>query len=78
MCRDVPLVLDQLIIDRLLGVGGRAIGQLHMVDNLPHEMEAVEMVADHHVERRRRRALLFEPVDVDILVVGTLVGEPMN
>ena len=38
------------------------------VDHVLREVEAVDVVADDHVERRRRRALLLVAADVQVVV----------
>ena len=50
----------------------------HAVDDVHHEVEAVEVVEHHHVERRRRRSLLFVAAHVHVAVVGAPVGEAMD
>ena len=74
---DVLLVLDQLLVDRLLEVGrsGAELGK--PVDHVLHQMEPVEVVEDHHVERCGRRALLLVPADVQV-AVGPAVGQPVD
>ena len=57
---------------------GRCAKTRHAVDGRDREMEAVELVQHHHVERRRRRALLAEAVHVHVVVVGALVGQPVD
>src|SRR6201986_4614228 len=48
------------------------------VDDLHHQVEAVQVVEHHHVERRRRGAALLEAADVHVMVVGATVGEPVD
>src|SRR5262249_5406558 len=45
----------------------------HPVDDVDHEMEAVEVVEHDHVERRRRRALLLVAAHVEVVVVRSPV-----
>src|SRR5262249_10476210 len=56
---DVPPVLDELVADGLLGVGGACPQLGHAVDDVLHEVEAVEVVQHAHVERRGGGALLL-------------------
>src|SRR6186713_978776 len=75
---DVVLVLEELVRDRLLGVG-RARPELgQAVDHVAHEVEAVEIVHDDHVERRARRALFLVAAHVQVLVVRSTIREPMD
>ncbi len=41
-------------------------------------MEAIELVADQHVERRGRRAFLAEAVNVEVRMIGPPVREPVD
>ena len=44
-----------------------AVGETrHAVDDVDHEVEAVEVVQHHHVERRRRRAFLLVAAHVEV------------
>ena len=78
MERDVLPVLDQLVPERLLGVGrvGRESG--HPVDHVAHEVEPVQVVADHHVERRGGGSLLLVSPDVEVPVVRPPVRQPVD
>lgn len=42
------------------------------------QMEAVELVHDRHVEGGGGRAFFLKPMDVEIGVVGPLIGEAVN
>jgi hypothetical protein len=75
---DVLLVLDQLLGDGLLGVGGPGAQAGDAVDHLLHEVEAVHLVEHHHVERRGGRALLLVAAHVQVGMVGAAVGEPVD
>jgi hypothetical protein len=50
----------------------------HAVDHVHHQVEAVEVVEHHHVERRRGRALLLVAAHVEVVVVGAPVGQPVD
>ena len=63
----------------LLAEPARLIGEArHAVNDVDDEMEAVEIVEHHHVERRGRGAFLLVAADVEVGVVGSSVGEPMD
>src|SRR5262245_20792395 len=49
---NVLLVLDQLLLDRLLEIGGAGAQLRQPVDHGLHQMEAVHVVEHHHVEGR--------------------------
>src|SRR5262245_32363218 len=61
---NVVLVLEQLLLDRLLEIGGAGAQLRQPGDHGLHQMEAVRVVEHHHVEGRRGRALL--PVAVHV------------
>src|SRR5438874_899721 len=48
------------------------------VDDVHHEVEAVEIVEHDHVERRRGRALLLVPPHVQVGVAVTAVRQPVD
>ena len=48
------------------------------VDHVDGEMEAIEVVERHHVERRRRRAFLLVAAHVDVVVVRAAVGQAVD
>ena len=50
----------------------------HAVDHVDHEVEAVEIVEHHHVERRRRRPLFLVPANVQVARVRAPVGQPVD
>ena len=57
----------------------RALGKSrHAIDHIDHEMEAVEIVEHHHVERCRRRALFFVSAHVHVVVVRAPVGKSVD
>src|SRR3954454_18042213 len=75
---DVDAVLDQLVLQGLPGPAGRALEAVDPVDDVHGEVEAVDLVEDRHVEGRRGGALLLVATDVEVAVVGPLVGEPVD
>ncbi len=63
---------------RLFGIG-RVITQFgHPVDHVRDQMEAVHIVAHDHVERRRRSAFFFVAAHVQIVMIGTPIGQAVN
>src|SRR5207244_7399057 len=75
---DVLPVLKELVADGLLRVGRFRAKLRHAVDHVLDEMEAVEVVQHHHVERRGGRAFFLVAAHVEVLVVGAAIREPMN
>ena len=50
----------------------------HPIDNVLGQMEPVEIVEHHHIERCRRRSLFLEATNVQIVMVGSTIGQLMN
>ena len=50
MFGDVFPVLDQVVADGLLGIGGTRAKMGHAVDDVGDQMKAVDVVHHHHVE----------------------------
>ena len=50
--------------------GGTLSESRHAVDDVHHEVEAVEIVQHGHVERRGGRALFLVAAHVQVVVVG--------
>src|SRR5215471_12201197 len=75
---DVLAVLDESLAEGLLRVGPD-LGQAgHSIEHLDSQVEAIELVQDHHVERRGGRALLLVTTDVHIGVIRAPIGQPMD
>src|SRR5262249_25461694 len=75
---DVLLVLDRLVADRLLRVRRSRPQLWQPVDHVGDQVEAIEVVPDRHVERRGGRSLLLVSADVQVVVVRTVVREPVD
>src|SRR5208337_3881537 len=75
---DVFLVVDELIPDRLLGVGGPRSELRHAIDHVAHKVEAIEIVQDAHVEWCRRGALFLIAAHMDVVVVRAPVRQQVN
>src|ERR1700760_960372 len=75
---DVLPVLDQLVAHRPADVGGAHSELRHLIDDITHESEPVDLVADGHVEGRRRRALFLVAAHVEVAVVRATVGQAVD
>ena len=71
-------MIDQLVADRLLGVGGALAKFRHAVDYVADQMETVEVVDHAHVERRRRRSLFLVAAHMNVVVAGPPIGQAMD
>ena len=78
MLGDVLLVLDQLVAHDLLGVGRAGAELRDAVDHVADQVEPVEVVEHHHVERRRGRAFFLVAADVEVVVVGAAIGQAVD
>lgn len=84
-CRHVVAILfnilamfDQLLANCLFEICSACTELRQPVDDVLDQMEAVHFIQDHHVERRRRRSFFLVAADVQIAVIGTAVGEPVD
>lgn len=72
------LVLDQFVLELLLEVYAFFAHLRHTINHVHYEVEPIQVVEYRHVERRGDRALFFVSADVDVLVVGAAVGQPVD
>ena len=77
MLIDVTLVLDELVLDHLLQVGPLAPQVRQAIHHVLHEMKAVQVILNAHVEGRGDRAFFLVAPDMEILV-GPPVGQAMD
>ncbi len=70
--------LDPPVDHQLANVARAGAEARHAVDDIDHEVEPVEVVEHDHVERRRGRAFLLVPADVQVGVVRPAVGEAVD
>src|ERR1700681_933442 len=75
---DVLLVLDQLVAQLLLQVDACAAGLWQTVDGVHHEVKAVQIVQHGHIEGRRDGALFLIAADMNVVMVGAAVGQPVD
>ena len=71
-------MLDQLVANRLLEIGGAGPKLRQPIDHVGGEVKPVEIVHHHHVERRARRAFFLVAAHVHALMVRPPVGKPMD
>src|ERR1700752_273676 len=74
----ILFVLHQLVAQELLKVGAHALQSRHPVHHVASEVEAVEIVPHCHVERCGRCALLLKATDVQMIMSGTTISQPMD
>src|SRR6266567_492387 len=78
MLRNVLLVLQEFVADRLFGIRRAGSEPRDAVNDIGHEMEPVQIIQDRHIERRRRGAFFLVAAHVEIGMIGAAVGEPVN
>ncbi len=78
MLVNVLRVLDELILELLLQIEALVAGLRQAVDGVHHQVEAFQIVQHCHVEGRRDRALFLIAADVDVVMVGAAVGQPVD
>ena len=78
MSGNVLRVLDELLPDRLLDVGGARTKTRHPVDDVGDEVKPIEVVQYDHVERGGRRAFLLVAADMQVVMIGAAIGQAMD
>ena len=61
-----------------VGVGGAGAQTRHAVDDVDDQVEAVEIIQHHHVERRRGRPFFLVPANVQLMVIGPAIRQAMD
>ncbi len=75
---NVGVVFDQLVLQRLLQVGGFLAELRQAIDDVLREVEAVELVQHGHVEGGGDGAFFLVAAHVQVVVVRAPVGEAVN
>ena len=75
---DVLLVLDELVLEPLLQVDALVAGLRQAVDGIHHEVEAVQIVQHRHIKGCGDSAFFFVATDMDIVVISSSVGQPVD
>ena len=74
---DVLLVLDQLVLELVFQINAPVTGLRQAIDSVHYEVEAIQVVQHSHVEGCGDGALFLVAADVDVVVIGTAVGQPV-
>lgn len=77
MTIDIVLMFDKLVAHMLLKICALRAEVWHAVNHVHHEVKAIEIILDAHVERCRDRALFLVAADVQISVVSP-IGETVD
>ena len=67
-------MLDKLILELLLQINALVAGLWQAVDDVHHEVKAIQIIQHRHIERRGNGALFLVAADMDILVVGPTIS----
>lgn len=78
MFTDIGEMLLQLAAQAFDHMTGPFLQARHALDRLDGEVVAVELVQHCHVEGRRGRAFLNETSNMDVLMVGAFIGQPVD
>ena len=75
---NIVLMVEQLVADRLFGIGSTRPQTRHTIDHIADQVKEVEFVQHHHVKGGGGRSLFFVPADVQLLVIGPTIGQAMD
>jgi hypothetical protein len=75
---DVVLVLDKLVLELLSHIDALVAGLRQAVDGVYHKVKAIQIVQHGHVEGRCDGPLFLVAPDMDVVVVGAAVGQPVD
>ena len=78
MLVDIELVLDELVLELLLEIGPFTASLRQSMDHIHHKMEAIQIVENRHIERRRDRAFFLVAAYMEVLMVRTAIREPVD
>ena len=75
---DVLLVVNKPIANRLFGIRGDHPQLGDAVDDVPHEVETIQVVHHTHIERRGCGSFFFVAANVQVIVICAAIREPMD
>jgi hypothetical protein len=78
MLANVILMFDELILKLLLQISTLGTQLRQAIDYVHDQVEAIQIVKYGHVEGGGDRALFFVSADVQVLVVGAAVSQPVE
>ena len=76
--RDVLLVFDQLDMQALLGERGHVAQARHAVEHVHGQVIAVDLIHHGHVKRCGGGAFFLVSAHVQVGVIGTPIGQPVD
>ncbi len=78
MLVDVAPVLEKFVADDLLRAGRAGFQGGNAVNDITHQMKAIQIIHHHHIKRGRGRTFLLVSAHVQILVVRAPVSQPVD
>jgi hypothetical protein len=70
-------VFDQLVLELLLEVNALVTGLRQAIDDIHHQVKAVQIIQHRHVERRGDGAFFLLTAYVNVAVVDAATGQPV-
>ena len=78
MLVDVLLVLDQFVAQELFEMAAHSLQLGNTIDDVPSEVETVEVIQYGHIKRSSRSAFFFVAADVQVFVIMSTVRQSVN
>src|ERR1700675_1264446 len=78
MFADVLFVLNDLVTQKPLKMGGDALQARGAVDHVAREVKTIQFVQDGHIEGSRRRAFFLISADVEVVMIGAPISQAVN
>src|SRR5262245_1904572 len=74
----VLFVCNEFVADRLLRISSSGTQPGYAIDDVLDQMEAIHIIQDAHIKRRRRGSFFFIAAYVQVVVICACVGEPVD
>ena len=76
--RDVALVFGQPVTEELFDMAGFIREARDAVDDIASKVEPIQIVEHGHIERRSSRPFFLVSTHVQIIVIGSFIGQAMD
>src|SRR5215469_2053613 len=73
----ILLMLHKFVAQHLLEMRAHVAQSRHAINHITGKVKPIEFIHDSHVERRSSCTFFFVPMDMEVVVTGAPVGEPM-
>ena len=71
-------MLNELVTDGLFSICGSSAKTWHSVDDVAHQVEAIEIIHHTHIEWGAGGTFLLVTADMQISVASSPIGQSMN